>query len=37
MERTAPTIVRAIGPARLPVLRATIADLLALIGELETL
>jgi len=37
IERTAPTIVRAIGLARLPVLRATIADLVALIGELKTL
>lgn len=37
VERTAPTVVRAVGLARLPVLRATIADLVALIGELKTL
>ncbi len=37
VTRTAPVIVRAIGLSRLPVLRATVADLVGLIGELKTL
>jgi AcrR family transcriptional regulator len=36
-RRTAPLVVRGIGLARLPVLRATIADLVALIAELKGL
>jgi AcrR family transcriptional regulator len=36
-RRTAPMVVRGIGLARLPVLRATIADLVALIAELKAL
>jgi AcrR family transcriptional regulator len=36
-RRTAPLVVRAIGLARLPVIRATIADLVALIAELKAL
>jgi AcrR family transcriptional regulator len=36
-RRTAPMVVRGIALARLPVLRATIADLVALIGELKAL
>jgi AcrR family transcriptional regulator len=36
-RRTAPLVVRGIGLARLPVLRATIADLVALIAELKAL
>lgn len=36
-QRTAPIIVRAIGLARLPVLRATLNDLIALIKELKTI
>jgi len=36
-RRTAPMVVRAIGLARLPVLRATVADLVALITELKSL
>jgi len=36
-RRTAPMVVRGIGLARLPVLRATIGDLVALIAELKTL
>ena len=36
-RRTAPMVVRAIGLSRLPVLRATLNDLLELIAELETL
>jgi AcrR family transcriptional regulator len=35
--RTVPMVVRGIGLARLPVLRATIADLVALIAELKAL
>ena len=35
-SRTAPLVVRAIGLARLPVLRSTLHDLLALIQELKT-
>ena len=37
VDRTAPVVVRAIGLARLPVLRATIVDLIALVDELRTL
>jgi AcrR family transcriptional regulator len=36
-QRTVPMVVRGIGLARLPVLRATLNDLIALIGELKTL
>ena len=36
-RRTAPMVVSAIGLARLPVLRATITDLISLIGELKRL
>jgi hypothetical protein len=36
-RRTAPMVVRAIGLARLPVLRASVGDLVALIDELKTL
>ena len=36
-QRTAPMVVRAIGFARMPVLRATITDLIALVAELKTL
>ncbi|MDP9073715.1 MAG: TetR family transcriptional regulator [Actinomycetota bacterium] len=36
-RRTAPMVVRGIGLARLPVLRATIADLVGLIDELKSL
>jgi AcrR family transcriptional regulator len=35
--RTAPLVVRAIGLARVPVIKATIEDLIGLIGELKTL
>jgi AcrR family transcriptional regulator len=37
IERTAPVVVRAIGLARVPVLRATIADLVGLIDELKSI
>lgn len=37
VTRTSPVVVRAIGLSRLPVLRATVADLVALIDELKTL
>ncbi len=36
-RRTAPMVVRGITLARLPVMRATIADLTSLIAELKTL
>lgn len=36
-QRTTPMIIRAIGLARLPVLRATLNDLIALINELKTI
>jgi AcrR family transcriptional regulator len=36
-QRSAPMVVRAIGLARLPVLRATITDLIALVAELKSL
>jgi hypothetical protein len=36
-RRTAPMVVRAIGLARLPVLRSTIDDLVGLIAELKSL
>jgi AcrR family transcriptional regulator len=36
-SRTAPIVVKTIGLARLPVLRSTLADLIALIGELKAL
>ena len=36
-QRTTPMVVRAIGLARIPVLRATLNDLIALINELKTI
>jgi hypothetical protein len=36
-DRTAPLVVRAIGLARLPVFRATLVDLMALIEDLKSL
>ncbi len=36
-RRTAPMVVRAIGLARLPIMRATIADLVGLIADLKSL
>ena len=36
-RRTAPMVVRGIGLARLPVLRATIADLISLLAEIKSL
>ena len=36
-DRTAPLVVRAIGLARVPVIKGTIEDLIGLIGELKSL
>ena len=37
IDRSVPVVVRAIGLARVPVLRATIVDLIALVDEIKTL